>query len=84
MNSKVVDLTTLYDFHKGHMVFFFSTDFAQIVAKLCMSLCFGKQELLTVDQVFHHFHSKLEMLIYLKVVSLDKLDNFLKGRFLSV
>jgi hypothetical protein len=33
MNSKVVDLTTLYNFHKGRMVFF-SMDFAQIVAKL--------------------------------------------------
>jgi hypothetical protein len=33
MNRKVVDLTTLYNFHKGSRVFF-STDFAQIIAKL--------------------------------------------------
>jgi hypothetical protein len=33
MNSKVVDPTTLYLFHKNCMVFF-STDFAQITAKL--------------------------------------------------
>jgi hypothetical protein len=33
VNSKVVDLTTLYHFHKVRMVFF-STDFAQITAKL--------------------------------------------------
>jgi hypothetical protein len=33
MNRKVVDLTTLYNYYKGRMVFF-STDFAQITAKL--------------------------------------------------
>jgi hypothetical protein len=33
VNRKVVDLTTLYNFYKGRMVFF-STDFAQIEAKL--------------------------------------------------
>jgi hypothetical protein len=30
------------------------------------------------------FHSKFEMRIYMKVVSLNKLDNFHKGRFLSI
>jgi hypothetical protein len=30
------------------------------------------------------FHSKFEMLIYMKVVSLNKVDNFPKGRILSV
>jgi hypothetical protein len=33
MNRKVVDITTPYNFKKGRMVFF-STDFAQIAAKL--------------------------------------------------
>jgi hypothetical protein len=33
MNRKVVDLTTLYNFYKGSTEFF-STDFAQIAAKL--------------------------------------------------
>jgi hypothetical protein len=33
VNRKVVDLTTIYNFHKGRMVFF-STDFAQTAAKL--------------------------------------------------
>jgi hypothetical protein len=28
-----------------------------------------------------NFHSKFEMPIYMKVVSLNKLDNFHKGRF---
>jgi hypothetical protein len=44
----------------------------------------GEQELLAVDQVFHPFHPIFEMPIYMKVVSLDKLDNFHIGRFLSV
>jgi hypothetical protein len=33
MNTKVVDLAILYNFHKGHLVFF-STDFAQQVCQL--------------------------------------------------
>jgi hypothetical protein len=33
VNRKVVDLTTLYNFYKGRLVFF-STDLAQITAKL--------------------------------------------------
>jgi hypothetical protein len=33
VNRKVVGLNTLYNFHKGRIVFF-STDFAQIAAKL--------------------------------------------------
>jgi hypothetical protein len=49
-----------------------------------MSLCVSEQEVLSVDQVFHLFTSKFEMPIYMKVVSLNKLDNFYKGRFLSV
>jgi hypothetical protein len=58
MNRKVVDLTTLYNFHKGSIVFF-STDFAQSAAKLRMSLCFGEREVLPVDQVFHPFPLKI-------------------------
>jgi hypothetical protein len=34
-----------------------------------------------LTKVFTNFHSKFEMPIYMKVVSLDKLDNFHKGRF---
>jgi hypothetical protein len=34
-------------------------DFAQTAAKLRMSLSFGKQELLAVDQVFHLFPLKI-------------------------
>jgi hypothetical protein len=58
VNRKVVDLTTLYNFYKGSMVFF-SMVFAQIAAKLRMPLCFGEQELLAVDQVFHPFPLKI-------------------------
>jgi hypothetical protein len=33
MNTKVVDLAILYNFHKGHLVFF-STDFSQQACQL--------------------------------------------------
>jgi hypothetical protein len=46
-----------------------------------MSLCFGEQEMLTVDQVFHPFPLKFEMSFNMKVVSLEKLNNFHIGRF---
>jgi hypothetical protein len=58
VNRKVVDRTTLYNFYKGSRVFF-STDFAQITAKLWMSSCFGEQEMLAVEQVFHQFPLKI-------------------------
>jgi hypothetical protein len=37
-----------------------------------------------LSKFFTLFHSKFEMPIYMKVVSLNKLDNFHKCRFLSV
>jgi hypothetical protein len=37
-----------------------------------------------LSKFFMLFHSKFEMPVYMKVVSLNKLDNFHKGRFLSV
>jgi hypothetical protein len=37
-----------------------------------------------LSKFFTPFHSKFEMPIYMKVVPLNKLDNFHKGRFLSV
>jgi hypothetical protein len=49
-----------------------------------MPPCLGELELLAVDRVFIFFHSIFEMPIHMKVVSLDKLDNFHIGRFLSV
>jgi hypothetical protein len=36
------------------------------------------------NQFFKLFHSKFEMPIHMKVVSLNKMDNFHKGRILSV
>jgi hypothetical protein len=36
------------------------------------------------NQLFKLFHLKFEMPIYMKVVSLNGMDNFLKGRILSV
>jgi hypothetical protein len=46
-----------------------------------MSPGLGEQEMLTVDHIFILFHPKFEMPIYVKVVSLDKLDNFHIARF---
>jgi hypothetical protein len=58
MNRKFVDLTTPYNFHKGRLVFF-STDFAETSCQLEMPLCLGKQEVLSVDRVFHQFPLKI-------------------------
>jgi hypothetical protein len=82
-NRKVVDLTTLYNFYRGSRVFF-STDFAQNAAKLWKSPYLSEQGLLSVDHVFIILHPKFEMPIYMKVVSVDELDNFHIGRFWSV
>jgi hypothetical protein len=58
MNSKVVDLTTLYNVYEGSRVFF-STDFAETSCQLGMPLYLGKQEVLSVDRVFHQFPLKI-------------------------
>jgi hypothetical protein len=58
MNRKVVDLTTLYNFCKGRLVFF-STDFAGTSCQHWMSACSGKQEVLSVIRVFHQFPLKI-------------------------
>jgi hypothetical protein len=49
-----------------------------------MSACFGKQCFLPCNGFFKFFPSKFEMPIYMKVVSLNKIYNFPKGRILSV
>jgi hypothetical protein len=83
LNTKVGDLKPTYNFHKGYLGFF-SLDFSQQVCQLGMPPNCREQEVLTFEQVFHLFPLKIEMSIYMKVVSLNKLDNFHKGRFLSV
>jgi hypothetical protein len=59
MNREVVDLTILYNFHKGHMVFF-STGFAEKACQLWMSIRVSEQEVLSVDQAFHPLPLKIE------------------------
>jgi hypothetical protein len=83
VKRKVVDLTTLYNFHKGRLVFF-STDFAQSAAKLWMPPVSVNRRYWRLTKFFINFHSTFEMPIYMKVMSLNKLDNFHKGRFWSV
>jgi hypothetical protein len=58
MNREIVDLAILYNFHKGHLVFF-STDFAQKVCQLWMPLSFSEQDVLSFGQVFHLFPLKI-------------------------
>jgi hypothetical protein len=80
VNRKVVDLTTLYNFYKGYRVFS-----QRILHKLqlnfeCRHVSVNRR-CSQLTKFFTYFHSKLEMPIYIKVVSLNKLDNFPKGRF---
>jgi hypothetical protein len=78
VNGKVVDLVTLYNFYKGRMTFF-STNCAQIACQVGRFM--GAVVTLGVDQdFFTHFHSKSQMPLNMKVVSLDKIHNFYIGR----
>jgi hypothetical protein len=79
MNRKVVDLTTLYNFQKGHIVFF-STDFAGTCANFECQPVLENRGYCQSIKFFTNFHSKFEIPIYMKVVSLNKMDNFHKGR----
>jgi hypothetical protein len=81
LNTKVVDLAIIYNFHKGHLVFSQQILYNRLANFECQLVSVNRR---SVDQVFHLFHSKFEMPIYMKVASLNKLDNFHKGRFLSV
>jgi hypothetical protein len=49
-----------------------------------MPACSGNRGYYQSIEFFTNFHSKFEMPIYMKVVSLNKMDNFHKGRILSV
>jgi hypothetical protein len=80
VNRKVVDLTTLYNFYNGHIVF--SQPFLHKLQPMfeCHSMlvnmsCWQLTKFSTL------FHSKLEMPSFVKVVSLEKPDNFRIGRF---
>jgi hypothetical protein len=81
VNRKVVDLTTLYNFHKGRLMFF-STDFAgtPLANFECRHVPVNRRYCQSI-KFFINFHSKFEMPIYMKVVSLNKMDNFHKRRF---
>jgi hypothetical protein len=83
MNTKVVGLGTSNIFYKGYMGFF-CLDLNLFECQLLMSACFGQQCFLPCKGLFKFFLSKFEMPIYMKVVSLNKIYNFPKGRILSV
>jgi hypothetical protein len=80
MNRKVVDLTTLYNFYKGRMVFFSMDSHKLQPNSECHSVSVNRS-CWQLTKFFTFFLSKLEMPIYMKVVFLDKLDNFHVGRF---
>jgi hypothetical protein len=80
---KVVDPVTLYNFQKGYRGFF-STDFELHSCHFeCQPVWLNSRSCLC-NQFSKLFHSKFEMPIYMKIVSLNKMDNFHKGRILSV
>jgi flavorubredoxin len=72
---KVVDPTTLYNFYKGSRVLF-STDFAGTSCQHRMPPVLENRRYCQSIKFFANFHSKFEMPIYTKVVSLNKMDNF--------
>jgi hypothetical protein len=83
MNREIVDLAILYNFHKDHLVFSQQILHKRFANFECHSVSVNRMYC-HLDKFFTFFHSKFEMPIYMKVVSLNKLENLYKGRFLSV
>jgi hypothetical protein len=81
--TKVVDLITPTTFTKA--IWGFSQQILQkkLANFECQSVLVNRRYC-HLGKFFTFFHSKFQMPIYMKVVSLNKLDNFHKGRFLSV
>jgi hypothetical protein len=80
MNRKLVDLTTPYNFHKGRLVFSRRILQERPANFECRSVLLNRRCCQSI-KFFTLFCSKFEMPIYMKVVSLNKKDNFHKGRF---
>jgi hypothetical protein len=78
LNTKVVDLI-------AKPIWGFSQQILQkkLANFECQSVSVNRRYC-QLTEFFTLLHSKLEMSFYMKVVSLNKLDNFHKGRFLSV
>jgi hypothetical protein len=80
MNRKVVDLTTLYNFQKGHIVFSQRILQERRANIECRPILENRRYCQSI-KFFTNFLPKFEMPIYMKVVSLNEMDNFHKGRF---
>jgi hypothetical protein len=80
MNTKVVDLATLYNFCKGRLVFSQRILQERRANIECRAVLENRGYCQSI-KFFANFHSKFDMPIYMKVVSLNKMDNFPKGRF---
>jgi hypothetical protein len=79
INSKVVDLLFLYNFGKGHRVFF-STICAQIGCQVADFRGASEQCRTAMTKVFTYLRFKSQMPFNMKVVSLDKIHNFCIGK----
>jgi hypothetical protein len=80
MNRKVVDLTTLYNFRKDCLVFSQRILQERRANIECRHVLENRRYCQSIE-FFTNFHSNFEMPISMKVVSLNKMDNFRKGRF---
>jgi hypothetical protein len=80
LNTKGVDLTTPTTFTKAIRCFAQQVWHKMYPKFECHSVLMNKR-CWQLTKISTLFHSKLEMTTYMKVVSLDKLDNFYIGRF---
>jgi hypothetical protein len=83
VNRKVVDLTTPTTFTKAILCFSQRILQERLLNIECRPVS-GNRRYWRLTKFFTKFHSKFEMPIYMKVVSLNKMDNFHKDRFWSV
>jgi hypothetical protein len=83
VDTKVVGETSHYNFCKGRPMFF-STVWAGTWSKVGVLQSADEQWKLQLTKFFTFFRSKFEMPSNMKVVFLEKLDNFYIGRIWSV
>jgi uncharacterized protein YfbU (UPF0304 family) len=81
VNRKVVDLTTLYNFLQKPYSVFSQRILQERRANLECRPVPVNRRYWQLTKFFTNFHSNFEMPIYMKVVSLNEMDNFHKGRF---
>jgi hypothetical protein len=83
VNIKVRDLATLYNLDKADCELDSNRERNSNANFECQPVLLNSESCLC-NQFLKLFHSKFGMPFYMKVVSLLKMDNFHKGRILSV